>query len=329
MRAAWMLTTLLLAVGTGGCLGVDNMAEFKATLGFAPEPLEALPPVARAQASLNPVQAGQAVTFTADRSLDPQGLPLAYAWSFGDGERAEGREVSHRYRAPGLYTVDLRATNRAGLEGLDQLLVTVVLNRAPTAQLTVLKGGEATARALVGDELVFQGAATDPDGDTVSLRWDFGDGSGAITPEARHRYAHGGRYLVALRAEDPSGLAGTASQALAVDQVFAGFGHVAVPTPRSESRLEVAAGVQQVLAKVHFPAMYGLHGLTAQLVDAKGSVVAQRSLQPPPLTQGTAELVLDASGHALADRAPGQWGLVVLLSSGLQVDYDFTVEVRY
>jgi PKD domain len=45
---------------------------------------------------------------------DPEGRILSYHWLFGDGHRASGRNVTHRYAARGSYPVRLRVTDSWG-----------------------------------------------------------------------------------------------------------------------------------------------------------------------------------------------------------------------
>lgn len=49
---------------------------------------------------------------------------VLYTWDFGDGETATGEMVSHRYAAPGSYTVTLTASNSQGKE---EITITVIV----------------------------------------------------------------------------------------------------------------------------------------------------------------------------------------------------------
>jgi hypothetical protein len=63
----------------------------------------------RASFSVSP-RSGRTLAFTGTGN-DPQGRILSYHWVFGDGHRASGRTVSHRFGAGGNYAVRLRITD--------------------------------------------------------------------------------------------------------------------------------------------------------------------------------------------------------------------------
>lgn len=329
MRAALALAgVLLLTASVSGCLGIDNMGQLKAALGFQPAPLELEPPVARLRASLTLASVGQPIAFSAQGSSDPQGLPLAFRWDFGDGGRAQGSEATHRYVAGGFYTVTLRALTQAQTEGSDQLLLTIVDNRPPTVSLDIAQGTQPTDRAFLGESLTFTATAKDPEGQALSFRWDFGDGTTALTPQADHAYARAGRYLVSLRVEDPGGLAATASKEVAIDEVRTAQGRLALAgQDRASLPLDVAAQVARVKATVTFEPTFGLNAITVKLLDAQGKEVERVDAKPALGAQGTQTAVLDATDFA--GHAPGAWNVVVERASGASVDYALTAEVRY
>lgn len=61
-----------------------------------------------------------------------------------------------------------------------------------------------------------QSTSSDPDGEIVSLSWDFGDGSSATGASVEHSYSQPGDYLVSLTATDNDGFSHTSSQTLTV-----------------------------------------------------------------------------------------------------------------
>lgn len=90
-------------------------------------------------------------------------------------------------------------------------------NRPPNAVL-----GLPSSPVLSGRELVFSSAnSTDPEGELLSLRWDFGDGSAVRSQPApgpiSHTFATAGVFTVTLTAEDSKGLTQSTSAQITVD----------------------------------------------------------------------------------------------------------------
>jgi subtilisin len=74
-----------------------------------------------------------------------------------------------------------------------------VTNAAPVAVF------EAPSGCAVGSDCTFDGtASSDPDDDTITFRWDFGDGSTGSGREPSHAYGVGGEYTVTLKVDDGS-----------------------------------------------------------------------------------------------------------------------------
>jgi PKD repeat protein len=57
---------------------------------------------------------GLRCTVDGSGSSDPDGAPLSYAWSFGDGLGGSGRTTSHDYPKAGAYVITLTVTESAG-----------------------------------------------------------------------------------------------------------------------------------------------------------------------------------------------------------------------
>ncbi len=85
-----------------------------------------------------------AVAFDASRSSDPDGDPLSYAWSFGDGTTGSGRALVHDYPGPGSYQAALRVLDASGQVGAGAVLpLEVFVKRPPAAVLGEDRGGRA------------------------------------------------------------------------------------------------------------------------------------------------------------------------------------------
>jgi hypothetical protein len=85
-------------------------------------------PVAAFSIYSSPVAVGGAVSFNGAGSSASAGAITGYSWEFGDGQSANGvesSEVTHTYRAPGVYTVRLTVTNDSGASATTSHTVTV------------------------------------------------------------------------------------------------------------------------------------------------------------------------------------------------------------
>ena len=71
-------------------------------------------PSATATASRSSGPVPLLVRFSAEDAVDPDGQPLTYAWTFGDGATATGREVDHVFTRAGNFVVRLTVADSAG-----------------------------------------------------------------------------------------------------------------------------------------------------------------------------------------------------------------------
>jgi PKD repeat protein len=86
-------------------------------------------------------------------------------------------------------------------------------NRAPSAQFS-FSGNSGTAPFLVGLDA---SASFDPDGDDLTYRWDFGDGSVSGSVTAAHTYAARGTFTLTLTVTDSGGLSSSTSTQVQVN----------------------------------------------------------------------------------------------------------------
>ena len=160
-------------------------------------------------APLTTIQAGQSVSF-AGTATDPNGDAVTVVWNFGDGTTSTSLTPgSHTYPVAGTFTVRLSATDAKGLGNTNPPTRTIVVqplivNQPPDAMIT-----QPTANTTItaGQSVSFAGTASDPNGDVVTVLWEFGDGSTStlLTPGA-HIYSTAGTFTVRLTATDSQGL---------------------------------------------------------------------------------------------------------------------------
>jgi PKD repeat protein len=143
---------------------------------------------------------GDAVTFDAKSSRDPDGDPLKFSWDFGDGAKADGRVAVKSYKQPGYYAVTLSARDGTGLpneEHVDRVFVRV--DQTPIA----VAGPD--QKVCVNQTVRFDGSqSSDLDGTVNRFTWRFGDGASGGGEHPVHVYKRPGNYRVGLVIEgDP------------------------------------------------------------------------------------------------------------------------------
>jgi len=162
--------------------------------------VEVTPPVAVFTESAETVYTGEAITFNASDSYDPDGSIVSYYWNFGDGTNATGVVVEHSYADDGNYTVMLTVTDNDGATDTATAIKTI-LNRSPTALFV-----ESAETVYTGEAITFNASDSyDPDGSIVSYFWDFGDGTNTTGISVSHAYADNGTYVVTLTVTDDDG----------------------------------------------------------------------------------------------------------------------------
>jgi len=140
---------------------------------------------------------GRTVSFRANGSGASK-----YRWDFGDGTTSEGgSSASHSYQKGGDYRVSVTADNGKGFScSMASDSLNIKVNSTPIAD-----AGENVA-CCVGQSTSFDGSdSSDPDGDTLSYHWDFGDGEASDEKSASHVYEKSGNYRVVLTVKDDSG----------------------------------------------------------------------------------------------------------------------------
>ncbi|MEX0406578.1 PKD domain-containing protein [Aquibium sp. LZ166] len=197
--------------------GLDNGITEKKFVAFVEERRNARP-VAEAGPDRSAI-VGQRVDFDAGQSTDPDNNLVGYRWDFGNGKKAQGERRSITYFQPGTYTVTLTVTDGSGQDNADASDTTTVTvldapNETPVARV------DENRPAAIDEPVAFSGArSADPDGNILSYRWDFGDGSSADGRETVHAYARSGTYVARLTIRDDSGLSNDTASAERVIRV--------------------------------------------------------------------------------------------------------------
>jgi PKD repeat protein len=164
------------------------------------------PPVANAGGPYTGT-AGVAVSLSGSGSNDPQNQALTYAWNFGDSTSGTGGNPSHIYSTAGTYTVSLTVTDTSNLRATATAKATIsAASRPPVANA----GGPYTGTAGAAVSLSGTGS-TDPQGQTLTYAWNFGDSTTGTGVSPSHAYSTAGTYTVSLTVTDTSNLSATAT----------------------------------------------------------------------------------------------------------------------
>jgi ELWxxDGT repeat protein len=176
-------------------------------------------PVARA-VTVGGLPTERGVQLVGSESTDPDGDPLTYSWSFGDGTTASVRDPLHVFADDGTYSVTLTVTDPYGAQDTTSMTV-VVANVAPTTTISSVTAGTG------GDQVRVSFSATDPGPDDqaagFTYRVDWGDGTVETIPATPgnatgltqgHTYQTAGVYRVQVSAADQDGTFGPAATSI-------------------------------------------------------------------------------------------------------------------
>jgi PKD repeat protein len=152
---------------------------------------------------------------------DPNGNPVTYSWDFGDNTVVSTKDALHTYETAGTHDVTFEVS-----DGTDTTAVTasvqmleegdtfisptpiipdpgmIVSPASPTAPQVAIVGVYPDVIGRIGSPLAFYGALHDPNGDSLTFEWDFGDGEIVESKSTTHTFTAAGTYTVKFRAND-------------------------------------------------------------------------------------------------------------------------------
>jgi len=170
--------------------------------------------------------------------------PWLFQMAWGDGTtssvHATTRQgalsvISHTYPTPGTYTVTVTVEDKDEGAATDAAVVTVRSNEPPTA------AANGPYAANEGTAIQFASAgSSDPNGQTITYAWAFGDGTTSTAANPKKTYTDDGDYTVTLTVRDASG-------ATASSQTPASIANVA-PTASFGAPSSVAEGTGYTLS---------------------------------------------------------------------------------
>ena len=139
-----------------------------------------------------------------------QGPVTSYAWSFGDGDTANGAAASHNYQFAGTYTATLTVADANGLS--QQTNISITVSGSTAGSTTPVTGPKAViaSSSPIGDTpftVNFDGSgSTSPQSTIASYSWEFGDGALDEGVAVAHTYTLPGTYYPSLTVLDSAGL---------------------------------------------------------------------------------------------------------------------------
>ncbi len=164
-------------------------------------------PVAKAGPDQN-INVNQTVNFDGSGSYDIDGDTLTYKWDFGDSSSTgwlTSSKTSHSYIKQGNYTVILTVSDSL-LTDNDSCIIRVFKIGKNNTRPVANAGADQNIK--VNQTVNFDGSKSyDPDGDTLSYKWNFGDSSTTkwlSSSKTSHSYYSLGNYTVTLTVSDGS-----------------------------------------------------------------------------------------------------------------------------
>lgn len=145
---------------------------------------------------------GESIQLDASSAIDPDGDDLEFYWSFGDGAILKaGPVVNHDFKHGGEYRVtvivdDKNNSNCSTATAEKMIKVNTPPIADPGANLACCVNTAATFSAT---------GSSDPDGNSLSYQWDFGDGTQNDGAVVEHTYQKSGSYSVTLTVDDNTG----------------------------------------------------------------------------------------------------------------------------
>ncbi|MEM2583532.1 MAG: PKD domain-containing protein [Candidatus Thermoplasmatota archaeon] len=135
-----------------------------------------------------------------DASYDENGEDdiISWLWDFGDASKSNERNPTHKYTAPGNYTITLKVKDKSNESSIFSINISIK-NIPPYADFSF-------KNAKSYEIIEFNASNSyDLDGYIVNYTWSFGDGSIAYENISYHKYIKPGIYKVKLVVVDNNG----------------------------------------------------------------------------------------------------------------------------
>jgi len=169
------------------------------------------PPVAVAHASKIYGYEGDTIYFDGSGSYDKEdGAPASWGWEFdGDNDYNDSPFIvaQYTYNTQGIYTVDLKVTDKDGAFDTLDVPITITIVPVGTNFPPIADASVNCSFPLVNQPIHFTDLSSDLDGTIVKWEWDFGDETGwhdftSTQGNASYAYSEEGVYQAKLRVTD-------------------------------------------------------------------------------------------------------------------------------
>lgn len=169
---------------------------------------------------------GQSYVFNADESTSPNGNIKKYEWTFSDtpNKPETTKTVSHVFKTPGTFQVNLKVTDEKDKVGEIQKVINIDAPKGlPKAKITSDPAADSKTGVLTGKApftVNFSGKeSTDSDNNIVDYKWDFeNDGKfDSFGSNVSHTFTEDGSYNVSLSVFDSDKNSGSATMIVKVE----------------------------------------------------------------------------------------------------------------
>jgi PKD repeat protein len=203
---------------TAGLLAVSALALVAAQIVLAAPPSASFT-VSDSGDPGSTFEVNETLTFNGSSSSDSDNDIATYEWDFNFtgaftvDASSTTPTTTHAFGTAGSRSVALRVIDTNAVDGtVDtsapsvQAVNVVVPNRPPTASFSFAAQPPHNGnRPIPGQQIAFNGTASDPDGDALSYEWTFGDGTSSADLDTSHAYATAGNKTVRLTVRDNQG----------------------------------------------------------------------------------------------------------------------------
>jgi PKD repeat protein len=138
---------------------------------------------------------------------------VGYRWDFGDGNKAGGMLITHRYNRAGNFDITLDVIDNRGALGSTTKSIRILDNYAPIARFT-MDGVKQTGKPITFNA----DGSSDKDGASLTYLWNFGDGHKGDGKRVTHTYDSGRTFNVTLTVRDKKGASDSTARSLEIQK---------------------------------------------------------------------------------------------------------------